>query len=103
MNDEMNPLTGNNRIWEEKQEAKRKREELKHNREKQKETLNIERQNTLSEYQSKIGKQGTIKKIDGLTIKVIAKDFKQSFGHFRYLVTPLAGTGEIWTQKVIFD
>ncbi len=49
-----------------------------------------------------LGKRGLLPLSNGLTIEVIAKDYKQSFGHYRYLVSPTNGSGKIWTEKVIF-
>ena len=91
MNNEMNPITGNNIFWEQAQEKKRLLQEKKEKKEK-----------ILNKCKQKLGKIGTIKTIDGLIIEVIAKDFKQSFGHFRYLISPVSGSGEIWTEKIVF-
>lgn len=46
-----------------------------------------------------IGKKGTIN-VSGLIVEVKILDFKMSYGHERYLVTPVAGKGEVWTETV---
>ena len=49
----------------------------------------------------KIGKEGTIF-VGGLKVLVCVKDYKQSYGRDRWLVTPLAGEGEVWSESVNF-
>lgn len=46
-----------------------------------------------------VGKKATIS-IAGITVEVEIKDFKNSYGRDRFLVSPVAGAGEIWTEKV---
>lgn len=36
----------------------------------------------------------------GLKIKVIVKDVKRSYGNTRYLITPVAGAGEVWVESL---
>lgn len=76
--------------------AQQKREEQ--DRKKQ------ERDQKTAKYTVNIGKTGFIIAYT-LHIQVLVKDFKQSFGNFRYLVSPVAGTGKIWTSidKVHFN
>ena len=45
-----------------------------------------------------IGKEGSIA-IGGLRVKVIVTDVKNSYGKDRYEVTPIAGSGSIWTEQ----
>lgn len=46
-----------------------------------------------------IGKKATIS-IGGLDIAVKILDYKFSYGRNRWLVTPVAGEREIWTETV---
>jgi hypothetical protein len=49
-----------------------------------------------------IGKRATIKTTlpAGLTIKVHVLDYKFSYGNDRWLVRPVAGSGQAWVQKI---
>jgi len=40
-------------------------------------------------------------KLDEFNIEVFIIDFKTSYGRDRWLVKPVAGTGEKWIEKVI--
>lgn len=46
-----------------------------------------------------VGKKGTIF-AGGLRVEVEIKDVKNSYGRDRYLVTPVAGSGEVWVESV---
>jgi hypothetical protein len=46
-----------------------------------------------------IGKKATIW-AGGLKVNVKILDFKSSYGHDRYKVTPVSGEGEVWVEKV---
>ncbi len=46
-----------------------------------------------------IDKPATIKCGD-LTIDVILRDFKQSYGNDRWLVEPVAGSGRAWVETI---
>ena len=46
-----------------------------------------------------IGKKGIID-VGRLKIEVEVQDYKHSYGHDRWLVSPLSGSGEIWVEKV---
>lgn len=46
-----------------------------------------------------VGKKGTIF-VGGLNVQVEIKDVKNSYGRDRFLVTPIAGSGEVWTESV---
>lgn len=39
-------------------------------------------------------------KVHGAELEVKIKDVKQTYGHFRFLVAPIAGKGEFWTEKI---
>lgn len=41
-------------------------------------------------------------KIDKFTIKVVILNFKKAWGNDRWLVKPVAGSGEVWVENVIF-
>lgn len=46
-----------------------------------------------------VGQKGTVT-LQGLIINIRILDVKRSYGRTRYLVTPLSGIGEIWTERV---
>jgi len=46
-----------------------------------------------------VGKTGTIQ-AGGLIVEVQVKDYKNSYGRDRYLVTPVSGQGEVWVENV---
>ena len=48
---------------------------------------------------AQIDKRATTK-IGDLTIEVIVRDFKQSYGNDRWLVEPVAGHGQTWVEKI---
>lgn len=48
-----------------------------------------------------INKEGFIT-TGGLRVDVKVTDVKQSYGRTRYLVTPIAGEGEVWVESVTF-
>jgi hypothetical protein len=49
-----------------------------------------------------IGKRANIRTTlpAGLTIKVQVLDYKFSYGNDRWLVRPVAGSGQAWVQKI---
>lgn len=62
---------------------------------------------TYSKAQSILGARGliSVQKSPGnvLDVEVIVKEYKDnSYGHKRYLVSPVAGQREIWVQKITF-
>lgn len=54
------------------------------------------------EHASDIGKTGTIA-AEGLTVQVRILDVKQTYGRLRWLVTPVAGASEKWTETVTIN
>ena len=56
----------------------------------------------LKEYAGCIGKTGIIY-AHGMNVQVTIVDVKQSYGRIRYLVTPVAGSGQVWTETVTFQ
>lgn len=38
--------------------------------------------------------------IGKVKFEVLVKDIKNSYGKTRYLIAPIAGRGEMWTEKV---
>jgi hypothetical protein len=46
-----------------------------------------------------VGKKGTIL-AGGLKVEVEIKDVKNSYGRDRFLVSPIAGSGEVWVESV---
>ena len=61
--------------------------------------LNEPPNNMKEKLQKYIGKIETIN-LDGLMVKVMIKDVKNSYGKDRYLITPVEGSGEKWTEKI---
>lgn len=55
---------------------------------------------TKDKVENSVGKTGTIN-VNGLIVEVTIKDYKNSYGRDRFLVTPVAGQGEVWTELVI--
>ncbi len=53
----------------------------------------------MKEFFANIGKKGVIR-TGGLRVEVEILDYKRSYGHDRYLVTPLSGAGEVWIEDV---
>lgn len=39
--------------------------------------------------------------IGGLLVDVTITDIKRSYGKTRYLVAPVSGTGNVWTEKIL--
>lgn len=56
----------------------------------------------VQEHMKLIGKTGYVR-LDDLRFAVKVLDARQAYGHIRYLVTPVAGHGERWTENVTFD
>ena len=54
---------------------------------------------TYKEVQEKIGTKGHIQ-LGRLKIEVEILDYKKSYNHDRWLVSPLAGAGQVWVEKV---
>ena len=50
-------------------------------------------------HQSDIGRIGAIN-AEGLTVQVRILDVKETYGRLRWLVTPVAGSGERWVERV---
>lgn len=55
----------------------------------------------MKELLENIGREGSIY-LNDLRIEVVVKDIKMSYGKVRYLVVPIAGSGEVWIEKVGF-
>lgn len=47
-----------------------------------------------------IGKKVKVN-LGGLMVIVTIKDVKNSYGKDRFLITPVEGSGEVWTEKVV--
>lgn len=54
----------------------------------------------MKKHLEKIGKTATLKTQWGFLIKVKVLDYKNSYGRHRWLVTPLAGSGEEWVENI---
>ena len=46
-----------------------------------------------------VGKKGRVF-VGGLSVEVTVKDVAIAWGHERYLVSPIAGAGEVWVERV---
>ena len=57
---------------------------------------------TLTEQAKKLGRIVELE-LNGLTVQAKVLDFKLSYGRERWLVTPVAGSGEVWVEKVKFS
>ena len=55
----------------------------------------------MKEQYKNIGKEVLVD-FSGMHVKVKILDYKWVYGCDRYLVTPVAGSGEIWVERVIF-
>jgi len=47
-----------------------------------------------------IGKRASII-LGGLTVRIEIIDYKYTYGRDRWLVSPIAGDGSVWVEKVI--
>lgn len=47
---------------------------------------------------AKVGQKGTIF-AGGFKVEVEIVDYKKSYGRDRWLVKPIAGSGEVWTEQ----
>ena len=47
-----------------------------------------------------VGQKGLLK-FAGFQVEVEIKDYKNSYGKDRWLVAPVAGNGEIWTEQEV--
>jgi hypothetical protein len=56
---------------------------------------------TLNEQINKIGKIVELP-LNGMVVQVKVLDFKLSYGRERWLVTPVAGSGQVWVENVKF-
>lgn len=48
-----------------------------------------------------VGKKGmyVLRGDGGMAIEVVIMDYKNSYGRDRWLVKPVAGSGEVWTEQ----
>lgn len=51
------------------------------------------------EVETYVGKKAKVE-LGGLTVEVKVLDVKKSYGKDRYQITPVAGKGEVWVEKV---
>ncbi len=49
---------------------------------------------------ARVGEKGTIL-VAGFKVEVEIVDYKNSYGRDRWLVKPVAGSGEVWTEQEI--
>ncbi len=54
----------------------------------------------MKEKLQRIGTKALLKTAWGFEIWVEIKDFKQSYGRDRWLVTPASGKGEAWVENI---
>jgi hypothetical protein len=52
-----------------------------------------------AEARAVIGRTGAVT-FNGLAFHVRIKDTKTAYGHVRFLVTPVAGSGQVWVGNV---
>lgn len=103
---EMNPLTGQNIYWEAKEariKAKEARTQANFEAKKAKmQALEAKRNKLESKIainKINIGKQGILN-INMLSIEINILDYKYEYGRDRFLVSPISGSGKIWTEKI---
>lgn len=53
------------------------------------------------EYMDRVGKVGTIY-CNEMQVEVKVLDIKKTYGRLRYLVTPVAGSGQVWVENINF-
>jgi hypothetical protein len=53
----------------------------------------------MKELMEAVGKKGLVY-LEGLKVEVEILDVKNSYGNTRYLIKPVAGTGEVWKEQV---
>ena len=60
---------------------------------------------TANEMKQAIGKQGSLRTADKITVDIRILDVKQSYGVVRFLVRPIAGEGMAWVmaERVIIN
>ncbi len=56
----------------------------------------------MKEKLEKIGTEAKVQTDWGFYVNVIIKDYKNSYGKDRWLVSPVTGSGEAWVENVIF-
>lgn len=54
---------------------------------------------SLKEKYEFIGKEARVQ-LGGLSVLVTILDYKNSYGHDRWLVSPVAGDGKVWVEDV---
>ena len=53
---------------------------------------------SIMEIADRVGKQAAYN-INGINVDIKIIDIRQVYGNTRYLITPLAGTGQIWVNE----
>lgn len=53
----------------------------------------------MKEQLKNIGKKTSIS-VNGLRVFVRILDFKSSYGHERWLVSPVSGEGQVWVENI---
>lgn len=51
---------------------------------------------------SNVGKKGVMA-VGGIKVEVEIVDYKNSYGRDRWLVKPVAGSGEVWTEQNVIE
>lgn len=54
---------------------------------------------TITELASLVGQEGTVN-LGAFNVRVKVLDVKESYGRVRYQVAPVAGSGEMWTERL---
>ncbi len=49
-----------------------------------------------------VGKKGVFA-VGGIKVQVEIVDYKNSYGRDRWLVKPVAGSGEVWTEQNVIE
>jgi len=54
----------------------------------------------MTDYEKYVGKRAYTKLGLSVLVEVKILDYKNKYGHDRFLVTPIAGKGEMWTETI---
>lgn len=57
----------------------------------------------MKEKLEKIGTIGTISCLNKLKVRVRIIDYKYAYGHDRWLIEPVEGSGQVYVENVVFE
>ena len=66
--------------------------------------ITIMKQSEVKELQKQlVGKKTAMYFAGGIGVMVKIKAVESQYGHLRFLVSPISGSGEVWTQKINYE